>query len=411
MRRPVLSLPAALASACLVVLLVQASGCTKEGDKGERGAPPPPPTAARPSPSAGGGDAASLCDHASESSDAFTKDFFAARIGPYCLDPQTEVKTYGERARHTMDEVCTTAFDGECEVYKQFGLKRVVSLRYVEGSGRGSSVDIYLSEFRELEGAYGMFTKRVVADGDPAEPTAPRDVPLPGAAAMGTGRGYLWRGHYLAELQFNNEEMAPAAIAAATGEVLSPILTRLSQNIHDSAEKPPAATYLPDAERLPGGISYVLREPLGLANLGPAAIGFYRHDSQRFRIVVMDRPTDDRARDEMNTLKAKPGALPVAGLGEEALQVLLQQGADRPKASYVFARRGSVIVAVGDEELAPTATKLTVDEKVARVRGILGRIGPRDAGSPPSPRPSGGALAPAPGSASAPSAASAPKPH
>ena len=25
-----------------------------------------------------------------------------------------------------MDEVCTTAFDGECEVYKRFGLDRVV---------------------------------------------------------------------------------------------------------------------------------------------------------------------------------------------------------------------------------------------------------------------------------------------
>ena len=35
-----------------------------------------------------------------------------------------------------MDDVCTSAFDGECEVYKRFGLDRVVVLRYVDGAAR-----------------------------------------------------------------------------------------------------------------------------------------------------------------------------------------------------------------------------------------------------------------------------------
>jgi hypothetical protein len=67
-----------------------------------------------------------------------------------------------------MDEVCTTAFDGECEVYKRFGLDRVVVLRYVDGSGAPNSVEVNLSRFKTVDGAYAMFTKRVVADGDPA---------------------------------------------------------------------------------------------------------------------------------------------------------------------------------------------------------------------------------------------------
>ena len=71
-----------------------------------------------------------------------------------------------------MDEVCTTAFDGECEVYKRFGLDRVVVLRYVDGTGAPNSVEVNLSRFTTSDGAYAMFTKRVVADGDPAR--APR---------------------------------------------------------------------------------------------------------------------------------------------------------------------------------------------------------------------------------------------
>ena len=98
-----------------------------------------------------------------------------------------------------MDEVCTTAFDGECEVYKRFVFKRVVSLRYVDGSGKGGTVEVNLSQFAEVAGAYGMFTLRVVA-GDPTEPSTPKPLAVGGrGGAIGTGRAYVWRGPYLAE--------------------------------------------------------------------------------------------------------------------------------------------------------------------------------------------------------------------
>ena len=41
-------------------------------------------------------------------------------IGGYCVDPNAEVRSYGEKAKYSMDEVCTTAFDGECEVRPMF---------------------------------------------------------------------------------------------------------------------------------------------------------------------------------------------------------------------------------------------------------------------------------------------------
>src|ERR1019366_7315408 len=103
--------------------------------------------------------------------DAISAPFVPRAAGGYCIDPQTEIKTYGDKGKLTMDEVCTTAFDGECEVYKRFGLDRVVVLRYVDGSGAPNSVEVNLSRFTTSDGAYAMSTKRVVAEGDPVAAT------------------------------------------------------------------------------------------------------------------------------------------------------------------------------------------------------------------------------------------------
>src|ERR1700674_3742332 len=103
--------------------------------------------------------------------------------GGYCIDSQSEPKTYGDKGKLTMDEVCTTAFDGECEVYKRFGLDRVVVLRYVDGSGAPNSVEVNVSRFTTVDGAYAMFSKRVVADGDPSRASV-HPLDAGGAGAM-----------------------------------------------------------------------------------------------------------------------------------------------------------------------------------------------------------------------------------
>ena len=54
--------------------------------------------------------------------------------------------------------MCTSAVDGECEVYKRYGLKRFVSLRYVDGSGAGGGVEIYLSQYNDADHPHGVRT-------------------------------------------------------------------------------------------------------------------------------------------------------------------------------------------------------------------------------------------------------------
>ena len=173
----------------LLLLLAACSACTKDEKKGGGDTPPPPP------PSASAAKAGACAGGGGELTDAISAAFLPKSAGGYCVDPQGEVKTYGDKGKLSMDEVCTTAFDGECEVYKRFALKRVVSLHYVDGSGKGGTVEVNLSQFADVAGAYAMYTLRVVA-GDPAEPSTPKAFAAGGAGAIGTGRAYVWRGQF-----------------------------------------------------------------------------------------------------------------------------------------------------------------------------------------------------------------------
>jgi hypothetical protein len=62
------------------------------------------------------------------------------------------------------------------------------------------------------------------------------------------------------------------------------------------------------------------------------------------------RADADAAKEAFRAFKLKPGASPVKGWADEAVQVIIQEAPDRAKAEYVVAR-GDDVAAVGDEEL------------------------------------------------------------
>lgn len=344
----------------------------------ERSAPPPPPpsaTAAKPGTCASGG---------GEVKDAQAAAFVPRTVGRYCVDPQGETTAYAG----SDDGVCTKAFDGECEIYRQFSLKRVVLFRYVDGNGGPGYVEVYLSQFNDVGGGFGMFTKRVVGDGDPSDPSAPRVLAAGGAGAIGTGRAYVWKGPYLVELLYNNDREPPAELEKSSNAILTEVAKAVGAKLPGAVTKPPSAEALPTAGLVPNGIVYATKEPLGLANVAAGAIGYYRDGTKYFRQVALVRDEDDRAKDEMKTLRKRPGALPVADLGDEAVHVALAEKADQARVEFVFARVGAAIVGIGDVDASgkPGATpeslallRLTKDEKLARLKPwVLGRSG--DAG-------------------------------
>jgi hypothetical protein len=350
-----------------------ALACNKS-DEGR--APPPPP----PVPSTHAGQ--DLCaSGGAQDTDGISAPFVPRNAGGYCLDPQSEPKTYGDKGKLSMDEVCTTAFDGECEVYKRFGLDRVVVLRYVDGSGAPNSIEVNLSRFATVDGAYAMFTKRVVADGDPARATV-KPLEAGAAGATSSSNAYVWRGNYLAELTFVTEDtkMTPEAMARANEQSTAPIAKQMGSRLPGPQNLPLPAATLPTASRLPLGIAYYPKDALGLTAIGPVAVGYYQDGEKRWRSVAITRSDVEGAKEVFRAFRLKAGSQPVKALGEEAVLVTVQEGADRAKAEYVVARKGVLVLALGDEELVleqgmpndkTAPLKLTRDEKIQRLAAWL----------------------------------------
>jgi hypothetical protein len=354
-------------------VLLAAGACSKDDEaKNDRQPPPAPP------PAASSAAAADACaGGGGVDTDAVSAPFIGRVVGGYCLDPQGEPRTYGAQGKLSMDEVCTTAFDGECEVYKRFGLDRVVVLRYVDGTGAPNSVEVNLSRFATSDGAYAMFTKRVVADGDPAAATV-KPAPFGAVGATSSSNAYVWRGSYLVELTFVTEDtkMTPEQMAVQNEKATGAIARAIGAALPGPTDLPPAAAALPVASRVPLGIAFHPKEALGVSGVGPAAVGYYKDGDKRWRAVAVVRPDADGAKEVFRAFKLKPGSLPLKNVGDEAVQVVVQEAADRAKAEYLVARRGTLVAAIGDEELVlDPATpsdklaplRLTRDEKLAKL--------------------------------------------
>lgn len=391
--------PRSFVLALSTFVLTACSGCGKDDPKRGGDTPPPPPP-----PSASAAKAGACTGGGGELTDTVSAAFFSKKVSTYCVDPQGEVKTYGEKGKLSMDEVCTTAFDGECEVYKRFGLKRVVSLRYVDGGGGGGTVEVNLSQFADAAGAYGMFTLRVVA-GDPAEPSTPKVLEAGGASAIGTGRAYVWRGQHLAELQYVNEQESPEQLAKSSDAILKEVAKDHGAKLPGPTALPAAAQALPGEHRIANGIVFHPKDVLSWNGVGPGALGFYKEGDRRWRVLSIVKDDADQAKDAFKTMKAKPGTLPVPAMGDEAAHLVVGGGKDGgASVEFLVARKGNVIWGVGDEEYALRAAgaaglekaRLTKDEAIAKLKPLLAAgppAGATSAGGSPSATPSASASA------------------
>lgn len=388
----------------LDLLLLAGLAFAGYGCKGRESAPEgalPPPS---PSSSAGAG----VCrDGGGRSSDPVTAATFPRQVGGYCLDPNGETRAYGAEAKQPLDEVCLEQFDGECEVYKSFGLDRVVTQRYVDGGGSPGEVSVVLARFATREGAYGFYSRRVVGSDDPQRLTT-RPLEAGGAGALGTGEAYVWRGLHVAQITYANTDEGRDAFARSSERALPGLARALGERIPGDREPPRAVALLPVEQRVPNGASYVFDDVLGVKGVGGGALGYYADGQRRYRIAVIVRPDVDGAGDVIETFGRLPGAEKEELLPFPARAFTLRSGEGAPKARWWVAQAGAVVVAVGDEELVlgPTAKEsegrtLSRAELVARLRAVVEQVR-RSASAGEAPAPSGAASSAAPAGSGAP---------
>lgn len=354
------------AALALGFVLCSGSSCQKER-AAERRAPPPPIESSKPGACANGGGTVK---------DTLSAAFFPRTAADYCLDPNSDARAFGDNAPNSLEAVCTELFDGECEVYKSYGLRRVVTLRYIDGKGSPGAVNVNLSRFASPEGAYGFFTKRVVADADPAE-NVPASLDAGGAAALGSGIAYVWRADMVAELSYTNELEPPDQLKASAQKVLPPIAKAMGQALPGDAHLPKAVSMLPIEHRLPMGISYAAKDLLGISGTGPGALGFYRDDSQRYRVFSLIRADEDSAKDVLKTLRKVDGAKALKDTGVDAVSFAIRDEENAPLVGWVVGRKGSTVVGVGDElfvlrgKTDAQAARIPDAKKLERVKAIL----------------------------------------
>ncbi len=345
-----------------VALLVVVLGCKDEPRS--QGTPPPPPP---PSASA----QAAQCTTPGKVSDAISAPFFPPSVAGYCLDPHGDEKTYGDKGKLKIDELCTTALDGGCEEYKKFGVTRSVIVHYVANQGAGT-VEVFLSQFAG-DGAYAIYTTRLTGEIDPLDEHAARPLSLgAGLGALGTGKAYAQRGPYFLELTYTNDQETPDQMKKSSDAILTAIAKDVAAKLPGEPDVPASAKALPEAERVPNGVQFFPKDLLGVAG-GVGAIGYYKAASgKRYRVVSLVRDAD-QAKDFVHALRAKPGALPVANAGDDAVQVVLQPSPERAKIEWIVARKGGNVLGVGDEEFVAQDAKLrlTKDEKLEKIRASL----------------------------------------
>lgn len=343
-----------------------ACGCSKKETPVEQGSAPPPIASSKPGVcNSGGGTVA----------DAVSATYFPRQASGYCIDPNGETRSYGEAAKGSLETVCTELLDGECEVYKAFGLKRVVTVRYVDGAGSPATVNVIASRFASPEGAYGFFTKRVIADGDPAD-GVPQELPAGGKGALGTGIAYVWRAEIVAELSYSNELETPDQIKGSSAKILPELARQIGEHLPGDTKPLPAVRLLPVEQRLPMGISYTHRDALGVAGLGAGATGYYKDGDARYRVVALSRGDEDSAKDVLGTLKKLPGSKVQKDLGFDAVAFSTREGEGAPQAEWLAGRSGGNVIIVGDEPLKLKAgdtasAHYPADKRLALLKSVL----------------------------------------
>ncbi|MBX3182162.1 MAG: hypothetical protein KIT72_10100 [Polyangiaceae bacterium] len=344
-------------------------GCQEK--QASEGSAPPPIESSKPGACASGG---------GKVDDRKTAAFFPGVSGQYCVDPNNPSRSYGDAAQGTLDQACTELLDGECENYKQHGLKRVVMVRYIDGQGSPGAVNINLSEYATPEGAYGFFTKRVVGDEDPAE-EAPKPLEAGGAGSIGSGIAYVWRGNYLAELSYTNELDSPDKLRENSAKILPMLASVLGEQIQGAKELPKAAARLPGQDQITLGTRYLLTDALGIAGTGAGAVGFYKRGDKRFRVVVLPATDEAGAKDRLGALKKLSGSKKLDGVGSEGVSFSWRDADQGPLLEGVAAVHGDSVLAVVDEPLALEAdqaaeeaqkVKLSADEKLEQLKRSLG---------------------------------------
>lgn len=340
----------------LVVLglaFVAAAGCRSRQEQGQ--APPEVITA--------GVTGVAVCTGAaSEFTHTDLRPVLTPKVADFCIDPNSAPRAYGQDGEGSMDEVCTELFNGECELYKSYGLVRVTTVRFVRNDGSPAMVSANVSRFGGSEGALAFFSRRALGDQDPKASNL-RTLPAMPYAALGTGVAYAQTGPVVVELVYVNENETPAQIRSVSDGLLPQFLEPVRAHLVDNP-LPAAVLALPEAHRLPLGVSMEPKNGFGVSGLGPVATGYYEEGPKRYRIAVSDNNDERTAKDVYAGARRLRGFHLLKEAPFEAFEVRQVDG-DGPEVWWLIGKLGYRVAAISDEPWARRGATPDEQERVS----------------------------------------------
>lgn len=270
----------------VVFLVLSLSACGRTESEGR----PPPP---EPAPSL------NVCKEVLDGS----VDGLPIKVSGFCLDPNSDVRRYGEGTASPLDGVCVELFNGECEIYKSYGLESVKTTQYVSEKSARITVQVVVSRFRSSDGAFGFFTRRILGDGLPSQVTV-RPIQVEGRAALGPGVLYLWRGAQVLELSYVSELETPIEIETNSEPILLQFGEAMTRGLVGTKVPDLSVRIIEDFTSAP--FSVVVRSDglLEVGGTGPFALGYAQDTADAglppHRLLVAERRDESAAKDLLN---------------------------------------------------------------------------------------------------------------
>jgi hypothetical protein len=353
-----------VASAALVVL----AGCNA-CDRSQRA-----PTGVAASASA---EARDVCAAGGRVTDPSSAGILPPKAAGFCVDPNGVTRAFEEPH---IAGACEEFWGADCDRRETRALERLVVQRYVEGK-TVAEVRVLLGRFRSDEAAFTFYTRRLLGGRDPRDP-ALTHLEAGSSGALASGSAYVWKGRHFVELVYTNRDLAPRVAAERSRAVLVALGQALGSVLPGEGTTLPAVALLPEADRLPFGVTYALDDALGVEGIGPGAVGQYQRADVAWRVLVLVPQDEDSAKDALRVFARLPGADDIDDLGFDAYRVGLTASDAGTRTEWVVGRRGGRIVAVGDAELPAgvtvskaelASTRLSERDKQSRVREVLAR--------------------------------------
>jgi hypothetical protein len=295
-----------------------------------------------------------------------------ARAAGYCLLGGSDVVRYGGKAGGSLGAVCSELFNGECELYRSYGLAAVTVARYGDEKRSGRFVNAVLTEFDRASGAFGFFQLRALGDSHPESATvSPLLLPLgQGRALLGAGVLYVWRGRQVAEFTYLSEDQTPDELRAQSFEILPSFAAQTAASLGGLGRVPFEAEFLEAEQVFPVGVRLLADHWLEIPGTGPGAEAYVQGPSGRHRAVLAVRSDEASARDLLRMVRYAMGA-PPSKKKDAVLKARRQRAGHEPE-SWLFVREGRAVVGVGPDELKPQ--DLTPQAAEAALAALVARL-------------------------------------